>query len=105
MFLGFRGLPQCKTPIQELERLANTLNELGRTLPENPDPIEMVTTIADQMRKIIASLGLDGQPAEMVAFLKKCSTEGGAPLSELTQEIFKWIQEQGFAGDLRVKSR
>lgn len=105
MFLGFRGLPQCAGPIKELERLSGVLNGLKSTLPEDSEPIELVRTTATKMRETIATLGLEGHPDEMVEFLKKCSTEGGAPFSELTPKIFQWILDEGFAGDLRVKSR
>lgn len=105
MFNAFRGLPQCGPPLRELERLGSILNGQKGTLPQDPAPVALVRTTAAQMREQIGSLGLDGEPAAMIAFLKKCSAEGGAPLSDLTPEIFQWIIQKGFAADLRVKPR
>ncbi|MEI7909630.1 MAG: hypothetical protein WCK77_08355 [Verrucomicrobiota bacterium] len=105
VFNAYRGLPKCRPILSELDRLAGTLNELKRTLPQDPSPIFKVRETAALMREKIASLGLGDTPPEVAEFLKKCATDGGAPLSDLTPEIFKWIREQGFAGDLRVTPR
>lgn len=105
MFNAFRGLPQCGPPLRELERLASILNGQKGTLPQDPAPVALVRSTVARMREQIGSLGLDGEPEAMIAFLKKCSAEGGAPLSDLTPEIFQWIVQKGFAADLRVKPR
>lgn len=104
MFNAFSALPQCAAPLRELHRLSGILDGLRKTLPQSPSAIDEVRATAIRMRKQIESLGLDGEPAEMVAFLKKCSGDG-APLSDLTQEIFQWIQDKGYAATLRVKPR
>jgi hypothetical protein len=105
MFNAFRGLPQCGPPLRELDRLASILNGQKGTLPQDPAPVALVRSTAARMREQIGSLGLEGEPAAMIAFLKKCSAEGGAPLSDLTPEIFDWIIQKGFTADLRVKPR
>jgi hypothetical protein len=105
MFQSFRGLPQCGPPLRELDRLSGILKGIRSNIPQDPSPIPKVRETITLMRKQIASLGLDGEPPEMVAFLKRCSAEGGAPLTDLTPQIFRWIQEKGFAADLRVKPR
>lgn len=105
VFNGYRGLTKCRPILSELDRLVGILNELKRILPQDPVPISMVRETAALMRKKIASLGLENTPLAVADFLKKCATDGGAPLSELTPEIFDWIREQDFAGDLRVKPR
>ena len=100
-----------------IDRLAGVLGELKKILPQDPLPISNVSKTVTLMRAKIASLPLGGVPPEiasrplggvppeMADFLKKCAADGGAPLSDLTPEIFKWIRDQGFAGDLRVKPR
>lgn len=103
VFNGYRALSQCRPILGELDRLAGILGELKKTLPQDPSPISRVSETAILMREKIAALGLGDAPPEMAEFLKKCATDGGAPLSDLTSEIFDWIREQGFAGDLRVK--
>ena len=105
MFNAFRGLPQCGPPLRELERQASILNGQKGTLPQDPAPVALIRSTVAQMREQISSLGLNGEPEAMVAFLKRCSAEGGAPLSDLTPEIFEWIVQKGFAADLRVKPR
>jgi hypothetical protein len=105
VFNAYRIFPQCRTILDELDRLAGALGELKKMLPQDPLTIFSVTKTATLMRAKIASLPLGGVPPEMADFLKKCAGEGGAHLSDLTPEIFKWIREQGFAGDLRVKPR
>lgn len=105
VFNAFRGLPKCRPILSELDRLTGIVNELKKTLPQDSSLIFKVREIAALMREKITSLGLGDTPPEVAEFLKKCAADGGAPLSELTPEIFKWIREQGFAGDLRVKPR
>jgi hypothetical protein len=105
VFNGYRIFPQCRTILDELDRLAGVLGELKKILPQDPLPISNVSKTVTLMRAKIASLPLGGVPPEMADFLKKCAADGGAPLSDLTPEIFKWIRDQGFAGDLRVKPR
>jgi hypothetical protein len=105
LFNGYRIFPQCRIILDELDRLAGTLGELKKTLPQDHIPISNVSETTILMKAKIASLPLGDVPAEMADFLKKCAADGGAPLSDITPEIFKWISEQGFAGDLRVKPR
>jgi len=105
VFNGYRGLAKCRPILSELDRLAGSLNELKATLPQDPSPISKVSGTAALMREKIASLGLENTPAAVAEFLKKCAADGGAPLSDLTPEVFDWIRDQGFAGDLRVKPR
>ncbi|MCB1129532.1 MAG: hypothetical protein KDN05_00285 [Verrucomicrobiae bacterium] len=105
MFNAFSALPQCTTPLRELQRLSGVLDGLRKTLPLSPAAIEEVRSTAARMREHINSLGLDGEPAEMVAFLKKCSGPDGAPLTDLTPEVFQWIKDKGYAATLRVKPR
>jgi len=105
VFNAYRGLPKCRPILSEIDRLVGILNELKRTLPQDASPILKVEEVAALMREKIASLGLGDTPPEVAEFLKKCAADGGAPLSDLKPEIFGWICEQGFAGDLRVKPR
>jgi hypothetical protein len=105
VFNSYRGLPKCRPILSELDRLSGILTELKRALPQEPSPILKVRETGALMREKIASLGLGDTPPEVAEFLKKCAADGGAPLSDLTPEIFKWIRDQGFAGDLRVKPR
>jgi|GEM_PF-2833412 len=105
VFTGYRELPKCRPILSELDRLAGILNELKRTLPLDPSPISKISETAALMREKIASLGFGGTPPEVADFLKKCASDGGAPLSDLTPGIFQWISKEGFAGDLRVKPR
>ena len=105
VFNSYRGLPKCRPILSELDRLAGILTELKRALPQEPSPILKVRETAALMGEKIASLGLGDTPPEVAEFLKKCAADGGAPLSDLSPEIFKWIRDQGFAGDLRVKPR
>lgn len=105
VFNAYRGLPKCRPILSELDRLSGILTELKRALPQEPSPILKVRETAALMREKIASLGLGDTPPEVAEFLKKCAADCGAPLSDLTPEIFKWIRDQGFAGDLRVKPR
>jgi hypothetical protein len=105
VFNAYRGLPKCRPILSELDRLAGILNDLKKNLPQDPTPILKVGETTVLMREKIKSLGLGDTPLEVAEFLKKCAADGGAPLSDLSSEIFKWIREQGFAGDLRVKPR
>lgn len=105
VFNAYRGLPKCRPILSELDRLSGILTELKKTLPQEPSPILRVRETVALMREKISSLGLGETPPSVAEFLKKCAADGGAPLSDLTPEIFKWISEQGFAGDLRVKPR
>jgi hypothetical protein len=105
VFKAYRSLPTCRPILSELDRLAGILISLRRTLPEDQSTIIMVRETTALMREHIASLGLEDTPPEVEDFLKKCSADGGAFLSELTPEIFKWISAKGFAEDFRVKPR
>lgn len=105
VFNAYRGLPKCRPILSELDRLSGILTELKRNLPHDPSPILKVSDTAALMREKISSLGLGDTPPEVAEFLKKCAADGGVPLSDLTPEIFKWIRDQGFAEDLRVKPR
>ena len=105
VFNAYRGLPKCRHILSELDRLSGILTELKRALPQDNSPILKVRETVALMREKIASLGLGDTPPEVAEFLKKCAADGGAPLSDLTPDIFKWIRDQGFAGDLRVKPR
>ena len=105
LFNGYRIFPKCLSILDELDRLSAVLCELKKNLPQDTIPISSVSKTATLMRAKIDSLPLGDVPQEMAEFLKKCAADGGAPLTELTPKIFKWISEQGFAGDLRIKPR
>ena len=66
--------------------------------------LDMVLKLGDRMRTLIDSLDLKDQPTVMINFLKRCAGEGVC-MSELNDEILKWLRDYNFVESLRIKTK
>ncbi len=102
-FRPFRQIEGCAAILADLDVLSRQLTDFLSGLPKTDADLTAVKKASDQIDALIAKINLGEVPPAVQEFLKK-ATQGGISLTELTDEILKYLRARNFVSSLRVTS-
>jgi hypothetical protein len=103
-FSTFRRVPACGSVLKRVDEANATLKARTLSLPTTRKEITEANATGEHAKELIGKLKLDGVPREIQTLLKNAAT-GGVPLTELTDDMLKWLREnQDFLDGVRINS-
>jgi hypothetical protein len=96
-------LPQFQMSVARILRCRRSIEELVHQTPTDPQrTIDRLRALKEEHRAAWSELDADGIPSVVILFLRACA-DRGAPLSELSDEVHKWLESRRLLGSFRVR--
>lgn len=96
-------LAQFRASVIAIKACRERINQLASEAPSDVEGAKnTLETLVHQYRVAWSSISADGIPETIVEFLR-ASSAGGVPLSELTEEIRKWLASKSLLGAFRIR--
>lgn len=96
-------LPQFQLSIARIRKSRQGIEELSKRTPTDPlNDIEHLDELVAEHRAAWSELKADGIPNSVIVFLRACG-DNGALLSELTDEVRKWLETRDLLNAFRVR--
>lgn len=103
-FSTFRRVPACASVLKKVDEANASLKARTLSLPTTRKEITEATATGEHAKELIGKLKLGGVPQEVQTLLKNAAT-GGVPLTDLTDEVLKWLRDhKEFLDGLRINS-
>lgn len=97
-------LPQLRAGVGRIRRLRDEVAALAAIPPSDPQAaVARLATLVAEHRAAWADLTADGIPLAIIAFIRSCGSETGAPLSLLTEEVRDWLTSRELLGAFRIR--
>lgn len=97
-------LPQLRPGVARIRRLRDDLAALAANAPSDPTAaVSRLAALVAEHRAAWADLTADGIPRAVIAFIRSCGSEMGAPLSLLTEEVRDWLASRDLLGAFRIR--
>ena len=100
-FMILDQVPKFRLVIAALRELNARAGQVANVLPTNSEDVRAAQTIATEF--LAAWQGVEGVPVEVVRFLTGATQAAGAPLSELTEEVRRWLEANQLVSAIRVR--
>jgi hypothetical protein len=96
-------LPQFQISVARIRRSRQGIEELSKRTPTDPlKDIRNLEELVAEHRAAWSELKADGIPNTVIVFLRACA-DNGALLSELTDEVRKWLETRDLLNAFRVR--
>jgi hypothetical protein len=94
---------RARVAVIRIRRLADLLSSLrDRTVPSSED-IDSFDQAARELHEAWATLDVETIDPQVVAFLRAANSDSGAPISTLTSDVLRWLEERGATDQYVIK--
>ena len=87
------NIPDLKEVVIELKEKLEIINELKEKFPNKDSDFELILSTTKEMTNLWEKLSSKEIPEFIILFLKKAGSFEGVKLSEMTPEIFQWLND------------
>ncbi|MOA60531.1 hypothetical protein D3C78_1854340 [compost metagenome] len=72
-------------------------------LPNDNAEIEKLSEVSKVLHQLWIKFGQGNFPSNILEFLRLAGSSTGAPLSILTEDVLKWLNEHGIYNDCTIR--
>jgi hypothetical protein len=98
-----QNIPDLKETVIKLKEKLEIINELKEKFPNKDTDFELILSTTEEMTNLWEKLSSKEIPESMMVFLKKAGSWEGVKLSEMTPEIFKWLNDNNLTHLCQVR--
>ncbi|MFS0840408.1 hypothetical protein [Paenibacillus sp. 1P03SA] len=99
----FKRVPAFKRETELIEQHMDSLRFHKSKLPNDSAEIENLREVSKVLHQLWIKFGQGNFPPNILEFLRLAGSSTGAPLSILTEDVLKWLNEHGIYNDCTIR--
>ncbi|MNW51522.1 hypothetical protein D3C74_290090 [compost metagenome] len=99
----FKRVPAFKRETELIEQHMDSLRFYRSKLPNDNAEIEKLSEVSKVLHQLWIKFGQGNFPSNILEFLRLAGSSTGAPLSILTEDVLKWLNEHGIYNDCTIR--